>query len=75
VGNWLGCNIPSDFGCEWLTHPLPQVVLTSSKRDALTFEAKLLMRFALAGDVALLACVSRRGFELGLDRRCGRYDR
>ena len=30
----------SDFECEWSTHPLPQVVLTSSKRDARTLEAK-----------------------------------
>ena len=35
----IGTRHSGDFGSEWLTHPLPQVVPTSSKRDP-GFEAE-----------------------------------
>ena len=39
-GSTFAFKITSKSNADGFTHPLPQVVLTSSKRDALTFEAK-----------------------------------
>ena len=43
------------FESDCFTHPLPRTVLTSSKRESLTFEAKLLTG-ALYFNVAILGC-------------------
>jgi len=34
VGQWSACEIANDLEFVKLTHPLPQVVLTSSKLDS-----------------------------------------
>jgi hypothetical protein len=47
------CEIAIDYEYDRFTHPLPRTVLTVSKRDVLTFEARPDLFFAVAANVNL----------------------